>query len=273
MSPTLSIIVPVYKTELYLAECLDSILSLEYKDWELILVDDGSPDSCPDICDRYAASDPRVKVIHQANGGVSTARNAAMDIARGRYWTFIDSDDCIASDSYGNAVAILDERDDIDFVQYPICERWQTTGTSERRTSSPVIVVGGSEIYRSYLRYGVITGYMTNKVWRANLFDHLRFPVGMCFEDRYLQVDVFLDSRAAYVTPVGKYFYRGREGSATRGVRSVFFWRSIIKADKHRIEGMKRVGGLGPQLFMTTLRLFSYRLRLGVSLLLSKQSS
>ena len=93
--PEISIIVPVYKTEKYLRRCIDSILAQTFTDFELILVDDGSPDNCPKICDEYAEMDSRVRVIHQENGGVSSARNKGLDNARGKYIMFCDSDDYV----------------------------------------------------------------------------------------------------------------------------------------------------------------------------------
>ena len=96
----ISVIVPVYKAEKYLDRCVSSILNQTYKDLELILVDDGSPDGCPEMCDRYAQADSRVKVIHKKNGGVSTARNAGLDAATGDYIAFVDSDDWIEPEMY-----------------------------------------------------------------------------------------------------------------------------------------------------------------------------
>ena len=93
--PTISVIVPVYKVEKNIHRCVDSILGQTYADFELILVDDGSPDNCGAICDEYAAKDSRVVVIHQKNGGLSSARNAGIDIATGAYISFVDSDDYI----------------------------------------------------------------------------------------------------------------------------------------------------------------------------------
>ena len=98
--PEISIIVPIYNVEQYLKRCVDSILAQTFKDFELILVDDGSPDSCPFICDEYARIDSRIKVIHKANGGLSDARNAGLEMAMGNYIAFVDSDDWIASDTY-----------------------------------------------------------------------------------------------------------------------------------------------------------------------------
>lgn len=96
--PEISIIVPVYKAEAYLCRCVDSILTQSFTDFELILVDDGSPDNCPVICDAYVALDSRVKVIHQKNAGVSSARNAGLDLAQTKYIMFCDSDDYISND-------------------------------------------------------------------------------------------------------------------------------------------------------------------------------
>lgn len=100
MTPLISIIVPVYKVEPYLRKCVDSILAQTYTNIEVILVDDGSPDGCPAICDEYAAKDRRVVVIHQRNAGVSVARNAGLDAAKGEYIAFVDSDDWIEPDMY-----------------------------------------------------------------------------------------------------------------------------------------------------------------------------
>ena len=102
-----SIIVPVYKVEPYIKECLDSILEQTYKDFELILVDDGSPDQCPAICDAYALADDRIRVIHKENGGLSDARNAGIDAAQGEFLTFIDSDDMVAPEFLESLYALL----------------------------------------------------------------------------------------------------------------------------------------------------------------------
>lgn len=93
--PIVSVIVPIYNVERYLCECIDSILNQSFKDFELILVDDGSPDSCPFICDEYAKRDNRIRVIHKSNGGLSSARNAGLELATGKYILFVDSDDFV----------------------------------------------------------------------------------------------------------------------------------------------------------------------------------
>lgn len=99
-NPLISVIVPIYKVEKYLDKCIDSIVSQTHKELEIILVDDGSPDSCPEICDKWAKKDSRIIVIHKENGGVSSARNAGLDIAKGEYIAFVDADDYLDLDMY-----------------------------------------------------------------------------------------------------------------------------------------------------------------------------
>ena len=93
MSPKVSIIVPVYNVEKYLKRCVDSLVGQTLKDIEIILVDDGSPDGCPKMCDDFVATDSRIKVVHKPNGGLGSARNAGLEVAKGEYVAFVDSDD------------------------------------------------------------------------------------------------------------------------------------------------------------------------------------
>lgn len=109
--PKISVVVPVYKVERLLGRCVDSLRCQTFRDLEIILVDDGSPDNCPGMCDQYADGDSRVKVIHKSNGGVSSARNAGLEAATGEYITFVDSDDYVDKDMYSSMVAIIDRYD------------------------------------------------------------------------------------------------------------------------------------------------------------------
>ncbi len=95
MNDLVSVIIPIYKVEPYIRECLDSVINQTYRNLEIILVDDGSPDGCPKICDEYAENDSRIKVVHKENGGLSDARNKGLDVASGEYITFVDSDDVV----------------------------------------------------------------------------------------------------------------------------------------------------------------------------------
>lgn len=118
--PFLSIIIPVYKVEPYLRECLDSIAASESDCWEAVLVDDGSPDGCPRICDAYAARDSRFRVIHQENAGVAAARNAGLDAARGEWCWFVDSDDVVDMCHIGEMVTWLEEHEEVDLVMFDL---------------------------------------------------------------------------------------------------------------------------------------------------------
>lgn len=119
----LTIIVPVYNVEPYLSDCIESILSQSFDNFELLLIDDGSTDSSGEICDRYAKSDKRIRVFHTENQGVSSARNRGLDEARGKYISFVDSDDYIQADTYSQNIKILEADLSIDFVQIPISDR------------------------------------------------------------------------------------------------------------------------------------------------------
>lgn len=117
MNPKISIIVPVYKVEQYIRECLDSIIASTFSDFELLLVDDGSPDQCGAICDEYAQKDLRINVFHKTNGGVSSARNLGLDNAKGEWVTFIDSDDLISPTFLEGLYCPIAKGENVDFVQ------------------------------------------------------------------------------------------------------------------------------------------------------------
>ena len=109
MNSLISVIVPIYNVEKYLDKCVDSIINQTYKNLEIILVDDGSPDNCPKMCDDYAKKDSRIKVVHKENGGLSDARNAGMKVATGEYVSFIDSDDWIDLETFSISMAKIEE--------------------------------------------------------------------------------------------------------------------------------------------------------------------
>ena len=115
---TLSVIIPVYGVEHTLNRCVESVVRQTFDDWEIILVDDGSPDDSPRLCDEWAARDSRIHVIHQKNGGLSSARNAGIDAAQGRYVTFLDSDDYLDTDTYRHVIPLMDQADIVEFPFY-----------------------------------------------------------------------------------------------------------------------------------------------------------
>ena len=123
----LSVIVPIFRVEKYLDKCVQSLLAQTYKDLEIILVDDGSDDGCPAMCDSYAKMDPRIKVVHKGNGGLSDARNAGLEVATGEYIAFADSDDYVHPQMYEAMVTVMEENAAVDMVVCP----FQKVGDNE----------------------------------------------------------------------------------------------------------------------------------------------
>lgn len=215
--PTISVIVPVYKVEQYLSACVDSILAQAFRDFELILVDDGSPDSCGAMCDAYAARDPRVRVIHRENGGLSAARNSGMEIARGKYMTFIDSDDYVAPRYLEALLQAAEEADAEISVCRPLVfedgltpELPETDPSSRRKTVS-----GRDAVTALYQGKAELPVNAWGKLYRTSLLSRLRFPEGRIHEDQaFVPIACFRAERVA-VLPEPLYFYRNRPESIT----------------------------------------------------------
>jgi glycosyltransferase involved in cell wall biosynthesis len=177
MNSLISVIVPVYKVEKYLPQCVDSILAQTYRNLEIILVDDGSPDSCPKICDEYAKKDGRVRVIHQKNAGVSAARNAGLDCAQGEYIGFVDWDDWIDAAMFQRLLALLKTYHTsiaiCSFTQYihsrnenKVLER------SPKRQIPKGVVTSDEAIQKIILSVDpVFCGSLCNKLFSADLFN------------------------------------------------------------------------------------------------------
>lgn len=215
MSPVLSIIVPIYKVESYLNACVDSILSQPFKDFELILVDDGSPDHCGTMCDEYAEKDQRIKVIHQSNGGLSSARNAGIDIATGDYITFVDSDDTIAQDTYARNMEILLADHSIDLLEYPVYVHYKSPAQHIwKQTNTHVYGSDNLFVYwidNHYYRHS----YAWNKIYKTGLFKDIRFPVGKTFEDIQTLPLILKKVEHFFISEYGLYYYYLRSSSIT----------------------------------------------------------
>lgn len=158
--PLISVIVPVYKVEKYLQKCIDSILNQTYENLEIILVDDGSPDNCPRICDEYARRDGRVRVIHKQNGGLSDARNAGLKVFCGEYLMFVDSDDWIEP-NYVEAMFAVATRHDLDLVISGV------TYTYENEDRKNECAPAGNDVVE--LVSNSLMGYAWNKLYRRNI--------------------------------------------------------------------------------------------------------
>lgn len=210
----LSIVIPVYHTEATLDRCLESVLRQDTPDMEVILVDDGSPDRCPELCDGWAAKDPRIRVIHKANGGLSDARNAGIDIATGDYITFVDSDDYLADHTYGPLMERLGPQHDIDILEYPILVHYGSP-RQYLQNFTPEATYHDMETYwlegRAYQHT-----YACNKIFRRALFDEVRFPVGKVFEDAYTLPLLLRKARTVQTANQGLYYYCSNSNGITR---------------------------------------------------------
>lgn len=211
----ISVIVPVYKVEPYLRKCVDSVLGQTFRDFELILVDDGSPDNCGKICDEYAAADARIKVIHQANGGLSAARNAGLDFVMGysdsKYVTFIDADDWVGTDYlseliYGTSLAgevvctscaIVDEKGGRK-VRYPD-RGWKVLAPEEY-----------------WLQYDQLVVISCCKLFRRTLFSDIRFPLGKIHEDVFTTHQLLFKCTQIAFRRIPTYNYFVRDESITK---------------------------------------------------------
>lgn len=233
--PKISIIVPVYNVEPYLRQCLDSIVSQSYQNLEIILVDDGSPDGCPAICDEYARQDNRIQVIHQKNGGVSAARNAGLDAATGDWIGWVDSDDWIEPDMYAylleNALACGADMAVCGRVErYPDHDVFWSCKESQQWNQEQTVVW--------LLEDSVLRNYLCDKLWRQELFEGIRFPEGEIFEDITVTCQLLLKTDSVIALPEVKYNYRQRADSI---VKSQSFSQQIsyVRAARRQMEALK----------------------------------
>lgn len=211
MNQILSVIVPVYNVAAYLPQCLDSILSQDYEALEVILIDDGSTDGSGEICDRYAAADHRVRVIHQKNGGAAAAKNAGLRVATGEYLTFVDSDDYLEPNVYGYMLGVLKETG-ADAAEFTFRDVYQN-----RREDN--MFYGGRSVVssREYLTWFLTRWHcalLWNKVYKRSLFDGIFFEEGHKVDDEYFTYQGFLNAKTVACDNRVVYNYRRRQSSA-----------------------------------------------------------
>lgn len=210
MNPKISIIVPVYKVEKYLNKCIESILNQTFKDFELILVDDGSPDKCGQICDEYAKKDNRVIVIHKENGGQATARNVALDIARGDYIGFVDSDDWIDCDMYELLYGLcIDNNCDISNCSSRIYFKDKTRVNGGHK----LVVHNTQESMEVLLKGDLYDECLWTKLIKRTLLEDIRIPVGIAYEDTAFMYRVVDKAKRVCCIGEAKYNYIKRDDS------------------------------------------------------------
>lgn len=210
-SHLVTVIIPVYKVEEYLKRCLDSVICQTYQNLEIILVDDGSPDRCGAICNEYAEKDARVHVIHKENGGLSSARNAGLAVANGKYITFVDSDDCVALDMVAYLYQLLKDYDaDISACLYFIARGARRWKSYDLRATE---VIGSKECVSRFLYDDGISTSAWAKLYKKEIFRDIRFPERRLFEDVGTIYLTFLAAQKIVVGTGVKYDYMLRENS------------------------------------------------------------
>ena len=197
----LSVVIPVYRVEATLNRCVESVLRQHVDNLEIILVDDGSPDRCPQMCDEWGLRSTCIKVIHKENGGLSDARNAGIDIATGDFITFVDSDDWISPDTYAPLLELIG---DSDMLEYAIAGRLEL----QDRCYDDV-----REYWLKEKAYAHT--YAWNKIYRLSLFDSIRYPKGKIFEDVYTLPKLLRKVRKVMTTHKGFYHYEWNPNGIT----------------------------------------------------------
>lgn len=205
----LSIVVPVYNVEEYLEKCIESILNQSFKNFELILINDGSTDKSSLICDKFAEEYDNVVVIHQKNLGVSEARNTGLDIVNGDYITFVDSDDWIDEKLYFTLIDII-ERNDLDLIEFGYC---CVSNEEVINVVSDGDGCGDNILALERLLDGKSSNVLWNKIYKKNLFDGLRFPKDRIYEDGYLMYKLFFRCNKYMFTDIKGYYHLKRDNS------------------------------------------------------------
>lgn len=231
MAVKISIVVPVYKVEKYIDRCIQSILKQTYGKFELILVDDGSPDNSGKICDKYAKKDSRIKVIHKKNGGLGDARNTGISIATGEYIGFIDSDDYIESDMYEKLLEACTNND----ADIAMCGRYdiQDDNITQRFTfQGECKIWDNEESVKRLLTWDNIDSSACDKLFKRNLFDDIKFPNGKLNEDIFIMTEII--DKANKIVHIGdsKYYYYHRDNSITTSAFSEANMDAVYAANK-----------------------------------------
>ena len=212
MNELISIIVPVYKVEKYLDRCVESIVNQTYTNLEIILVDDGSPDNCPAICDKWAEKDNRIRVIHRENGGLSDARNAGIDIAAGDYIGFIDSDDYIEPDMYKKLLTVIHETNS-DIALCNIRTVYEDNENSFSYKDTDITTVFNNAAAMSALIDDFIRQVVWNKLYKADIIKDIPFDVGKYHEDEFWSYKVIGKSSQVALIEYTGYNYLQRKNS------------------------------------------------------------
>ena len=215
MEDLISVVVPIYNVEAFLSKCIDSIIGQSYRKLQIILVDDGSTDNCGNICNEYASRDGRIEVIHKQNGGLSDARNVGIERAKGKYITFVDSDDVIELDMIEYLYGLLFEYEaDISVCQkLDIDESGRKLNISKSIQNVTYVLHDNETCMHDFLTKGNISVTAWGKLYRVVLFHDIRYPLGKYHEDTFTTYKLIGLSDTIVVGNKQKYLYRHRKGS------------------------------------------------------------
>lgn len=233
----ISVIIPVYKVEKYLERCIKSVVEQTYKNLEIIIVDDGSPDRCPDICDAWAKEDSRIKVIHKDNGGLSSARNAGLRSATGQYIGFVDSDDWIAEEMYERLLTAI-ENDKSDIAACSVKMIWEDGSRSKMLVQFPNEVLDKHSAQKCLLEESKLKNPVVYKLYKREVLKGILFDVGKYHEDAFWSYRAIgAASKVSIIEYIG-YFYLQRQDSI---MGEQFSIRSLdaVEAYGRRYEYMK----------------------------------
>lgn len=240
----ISIIVPVYKVEQYLPRCVDSLLAQTYPHLEIILVDDGSPDGSGEICDGYAKKDPRIRVIHKENGGLSSARNAGIEVAKGEYLGFVDSDDWVEPETYETLLTMARQEN----VKLVCCGRFDfSSKTGQKKVGlcpQKREVISGEELVHRMFLWENVDSAAWDKLYHHSLFRQIRYPLGKIVEDVPTTYRIALEAGRAGMIPMPLYNYFHRPGSITTAAiseKSFHFMGHTAQIEAHIREAYPRL--------------------------------
>jgi glycosyltransferase involved in cell wall biosynthesis len=206
----ISIIVPIYNVEKFLIRCIESLVNQTYKDIEIYLVDDGSTDNCPQICDTYAKKDPRIKVIHKENGGLSDARNVAIDVYSGEFILFVDSDDFIASDTVELLYTTMAENNS-DISTCSFINHYKDDATTIEDEINHCLVLDKEPALENMLYQHNVTTSAWGKLYKKSLFaSGIRYPKGKICEDLDTTYKLFSLAKSVTINSSRKFYYQQR---------------------------------------------------------------
>ena len=242
MKPLVSIIIPVYNVEKYLDKCITSVVNQTYTNLEIILIDDGSPDNCPAICDQWQAKDNRIKVIHNENGGLSHARNEGLKIATGEFIGFVDSDDWIEPNMYELLLTALLETDaDIAVCNFQVEPKKNKVVQNSIELTEQRLYSSEEALERLLKKQGKICFCVWNKLYRRNRIINILFPEGKLYEDILWTVKAIGNSKTIVCINSVLYHYLQRPESLSHNTRQkVKGWYDKLEMIEQSLEYIRK---------------------------------